>query len=71
VAQDFPLIQIMVGAVIDVSRDAAPGLWRRYLELLLQGLRAQPQPPPALGVPTPSFDGIEVVMRNWRPPRRI
>ena len=30
--QDFPLLQILLGAVIDVSRDASPGLWRRYLE---------------------------------------
>ena len=38
--QDFPLLQILLGAVIDVSRDASPGLWRRYLELILQGMRA-------------------------------
>ena len=70
VPQDFPMIQIMLGAVIDVGRDAAPGLWRRYLELLVQGMRAQPQPPPPLSVPAPGFDRMQCVLSTWRPPRR-
>ena len=70
VPQDFPLLQILLGAVIDVSRDASPGLWRRYLELILQGMRADPQPPAALGVAMPDFEGMDRVLRCWRPPRR-
>jgi AcrR family transcriptional regulator len=68
--QDLPLIQIMLGAVIDCSREAAPGLWRRYLELLLQGMRAQPGPPSALETPVPSMDVMPRVMQSWRPARR-
>ena len=36
---DAPLIQFMVGAVMDRSRDVEPELWRRYLGLVLDGLR--------------------------------
>ena len=70
VPQDFPMIQIMLGAVIDVGRDSAPGLWRRYLELLVQGMRAQPQPPAPLSVQAPGFERMECVLGAWRPPRR-
>ncbi|WP_329343540.1 TetR/AcrR family transcriptional regulator [Streptomyces sp. NBC_01352] len=36
---DFPLIQLMLGAVTEHSRTVAPELWRRYQVLLLDGLR--------------------------------
>ena len=68
--QDFPLIQVMLGAVIDIARDESPGLWRRYLEILLQGLRADPGPPPPLATPVPPEDRMQCVMQSWRPPRR-
>jgi AcrR family transcriptional regulator len=37
---DLPIIQLMVAAVTDHT--GHPDLWRRYLHLLLDGLRAQP-----------------------------
>jgi AcrR family transcriptional regulator len=37
---DLPMIQLMVAAVTDHT--GQPDLWRRYLRLLLDGLRAQP-----------------------------
>ncbi|MDX6361961.1 MAG: hypothetical protein QOC85_964 [Streptomyces sp.] len=37
---DIPMIQLMLAAVTD--RTGQPDLWRRYLRLLLDGLRAQP-----------------------------
>ncbi|MFD4551287.1 TetR/AcrR family transcriptional regulator [Streptomyces sp. NPDC058466] len=37
---DMPMIQLMVAAVTD--RTGRPDLWRRYLRLLLDGLRAEP-----------------------------
>lgn len=70
VPQDFPLLQILLGAVIDVSRDASPGLWRRYLELILQGMRADPAPPAPLSVASPGLQELDGVLRGWRPPRR-
>ena len=70
VPQDFPLLQILLGAVIDVSRDASPGLWRRYLELILQGMRAEPGPPAPLRIMMPGFEQMDQVLGCWRPPRR-
>jgi AcrR family transcriptional regulator len=68
--QDLAVIQIMLSAVIDCSRDVAPGLWRRYLEILLQGLRAEPNAPRELATPAPSLDRMRQVMQSWRPPQR-
>ncbi len=49
---------------------AAPGLWRRYLAILLQGLRANPDVPASLPVPVPAGEQMDRVMSSWRPPRR-
>jgi hypothetical protein len=43
--QDFGILQLMVGAVIDAGRDVSPDLWRRYLAIMLQGLRARRRSP--------------------------
>ncbi|MFD9058203.1 TetR/AcrR family transcriptional regulator [Streptomyces albidoflavus] len=50
---DFPLIQMMLGTATQYSRAVSPGLWQRYLTLILDGLRANrealtPLPHPAL-----------------------
>lgn len=37
---DFPILQLMVGAVTDHT--GAPELWRRYLGIMIDGLRARP-----------------------------
>jgi AcrR family transcriptional regulator len=67
---DMPIIQLMIGTVIDAARDVKPDLWRRYLEIFLQGIRAHPSPPQPLG--TGSLDPAQVkeVMARWKPPRR-
>jgi AcrR family transcriptional regulator len=39
---DLPMIQLMVAAVTDQT--GHPDLWRRYLRLILDGLRTQPSP---------------------------
>ena len=49
---DFPVFQHMLGAVTTLSRDVRPELWRRYLTILLDGLRparagVSPLPEPA------------------------
>ena len=38
-ARDLPMVSLMLGQVIEFSHDQAPELWRRYLALLLDGLR--------------------------------
>jgi AcrR family transcriptional regulator len=52
---DIPMIYLMLGTVVDFSREYEPELYRRYLAMLLEGIRAGGQPPelpvPALEVP--------------------
>jgi AcrR family transcriptional regulator len=69
-AQDIPIIQLMMGTVIDCARDVQPELWRRFLAIYLRGLRAECGPPDAL--PQPPLDPIATqrVMAAWEPPRR-
>jgi hypothetical protein len=38
----MPVLQFMLGSVIDAARDLEPELWRRYLAIVLRGLRAEP-----------------------------
>ncbi len=67
--EDFPLIQMMVGAVMEDARHIDPNLWRRALALVLDGYRAGDRPDPLPGR-TPTRDQIEQVLSHWRPPRR-
>ena len=38
-ATDLGVVVMMLCTVADVTGDVAPGLWRRYLPMLLDGLR--------------------------------
>jgi len=42
---DLALIPIMIGAIIHRARHIDPGLWRRTLTIVLDGLRPQHQSP--------------------------
>lgn len=64
--QDLPMIQIMLGGIADASEPVAPGLWRRYLSLILAGMRAEGD----LGGATLDWKAMAEVMNCWRPPRR-
>ena len=49
--EDMPLVFMTGGRVLEAAREVAPDLWRRYVGLLLDGLRAEgatPLPRPAL-----------------------
>lgn len=67
--QDLPMIQIMLGAISDAAQSVEPGIWRRYLALILIGLRAEPEPAP-LGAEPLGWEGMANVLSCWRPPRR-
>jgi AcrR family transcriptional regulator len=69
-AEDIPIIQLIVSAVIDTGRDVEPDLWRRYLAVVLSGLRpgGELTDPLPIGAPTP--DQVQRVMGSWQPPRR-
>jgi len=69
-AGDMPLIGLMLSHVFDFSCAADPELWRRYLALVLDGLRAgRPESGP---LPRPALDAaqLDAAMTRWRPPRR-
>ena len=68
--EDFPLIQEMVGAVIDHSRRIDPNLWRRALALVLDGYRADTQQREPLPGTTPTPEQIDQVLSHWQPPAK-
>ena len=68
--QDMPVIQLMIGAVIDGARDIEPDLWRRYLAIVLRGLRAEPTRPEPLSHGPLAEQQLDEVMRYWRPAPR-
>jgi AcrR family transcriptional regulator len=53
---DLPMIQLMVAAVTDHT--GHPGLWRRYLRLLLDGMRARPD---TAALPAITTDGGDLL----------
>lgn len=67
--RDIPLLQMMLGAVVDAAEAIRPDLWRRYLALTLDGMRAD-RPHQPLLVPAVDIEELECVMRSWRPPQR-
>jgi AcrR family transcriptional regulator len=67
---DVPLVQMLVGTIIDAARDVDPELWRRYLEIVLQGLRAEPAPPQPLAVPPPTHPAMQRIMASMPLARR-
>lgn len=69
-ASDLPLLQMMISAVADVAPPDRPDLWRRFLALLLDGIRAPGAARPQLPGPPLGFDAVEDVMCRWRPPRQ-
>lgn len=58
---DMPLIQLMLTSVIEYAGDVSPELWRRYLAVVLDGMRAEAQRTP-LGPEALSDDDLDVVM---------
>jgi AcrR family transcriptional regulator len=66
---DMPMLQLMVGAIVDCSRNVEPELWRRFLGLLLDGLRTRPDGAEPLPIPPLSLEQMQVAMAAWRPPR--
>ncbi|MES1193065.1 MAG: hypothetical protein ABUM26_01990 [Solirubrobacterales bacterium] len=67
---DVPLIQLMLTAIMEYTDDVSADAWRRYLAIVLDGLRTggaqTPLPAPALS--DEQLDGA--MARGLRPPRR-
>lgn len=67
--QDFGVVLVMVGAVMDAAEDVDPELWRRYLRIALQGLRpehASLEPLPVAAVRPTRMDELLVGIWNRR-----
>jgi AcrR family transcriptional regulator len=67
---DIPLIVLTISSVADYTRHTESDTWRRYLAIVLDGLRtarpsASPLPAPALDI-----DEVEAAMRHWHPSAR-
>ena len=58
---DFPILQLMVGAVTDHT--GAPDLWRRYLWIMIDGLRARPDTSTLAGG-DPTHEAVEDVITD-------
>jgi AcrR family transcriptional regulator len=58
--EDAATVLAMLGPVIDLSIATGTDTWRRYLALLLDGLRATDRPP--LSVPPPTFTSLDEVI---------
>jgi hypothetical protein len=65
------MISKMLTQVIDIAGDVRPDLWRRYLTIVLDGLRARRDGATPLPVPALEQDQLEVCMQSWRPPRSV
>jgi AcrR family transcriptional regulator len=59
---DMPMIQVMLWGIIDASREVSPDLWRRYLAIVLDGLRATPHDLSALPVAPLSLEQVPAAM---------
>jgi AcrR family transcriptional regulator len=63
--QDIAAIFALLGPAFEMSRaTAAPDLWRRYLTLLLDGLRATGRP--ALPEPPPPLSSVAAILRTGK-----
>ena len=61
VPQDLAAVFAMLGPTYDVRRGDGDALWRRYLALLLDGLRATDRP--ALPTPPPPPAALDAILR--------
>ncbi|HEX4343989.1 MAG TPA: helix-turn-helix domain-containing protein [Solirubrobacteraceae bacterium] len=70
VPTDLPLIQLMLGALSECTRDVDPDAWRRYLGIVMDGLRAHREAPTPLAHPGLDVVQVQDAMRAWRPAAR-
>lgn len=64
---DLPLLLLMITSVIDVSRQAQPELWRRYLGIVLDGLKPRSDGNIELSFPALQLELVDAVMSQWKP----
>lgn len=67
---DLPIIQVMLSVVIDASSEVQPGLYRRFLDIVLRGISADPDAEPSPTEPPLAPEEIDHVMTYLKTPRR-
>ncbi len=65
---DIVFLQLALDAIIDATRDVAPGLYRRYLAIFLDGIRSEAAAPGPLPVPAPTEEQTQKALSPSRPP---
>jgi AcrR family transcriptional regulator len=67
---DFPVLHVILGSGADFLAEAAPDAWRRYLGIVLDGLRSHRVAPTRLPADVPSPAALDQAMETWRPGKR-
>ena len=67
---DMPLLQLMLGALSECTRDVEPEVWRRFLGIVTDGLRARRDEPGELARDALTPEQTQSTMRSWRPSAR-
>jgi AcrR family transcriptional regulator len=63
---DVPVINFMLNTVVDFGRDVEPELYRRYLAIVLDGLRPRDDVDP-LPVDALKVSAFQEALANWKP----
>lgn len=63
---DMPILSLLAGTVSEWAGHVAPELWRRYIALLLEGMRCRSGQEP---MPVAALDdgSLDIAMRTWEP----
>ena len=67
---DLVITQLMIGDVLNASRDVSPDLWRRFLEMVLRGLSTHPDSLGPLTSPPLEPEQVDKVLSAHRLGRR-
>lgn len=67
---DMPVLHVILGSGADFLASTRPDTWRRYLTLLLDGLRRDRTEPTRLPQGSPSAAELDHAMKTWWPGKR-
>jgi len=67
---DMPVLHVILGSGADFLAHARPEIWRRYLRIMLDGLRRDRPAPTELGYEPPSTQELDHAMKTWWPGKR-
>jgi AcrR family transcriptional regulator len=67
---DMPLLQLMLGSLSECTRKSDPEVWRRFLVILMDGMRTRRDEPTPLGCGALTVEQTQSTMRCWRPAAR-